>query len=288
VDIVDIHPHVIGNDEKKYPFQPLGGKMSEWAATRPVTAEKLVSQMDEAGVRCAALVQASTAHGHDNTYAIETAERFPDRFVTVCSVDLLDPNVVQTLDRWYARGMAGIRLFTTGSTMPTQGDWLGDERSFTGWEHVRKLDIPVCVQMRFEGIPLLKKILEKFPDVKIILDHLSKPPVEDGPPYKAADEFFSLAKYPNVYLKITRNNFFEAKKGKSTVPAFIDRVLETFGSAHLAWGSNYPANDGTLKDILATAQEELVHLSPADRENVFSGTALTLYPRLRKLVGGTA
>jgi predicted TIM-barrel fold metal-dependent hydrolase len=44
---------------------------------------------------------------------------------------------------------------------------------------------------------------ERFPRVRIILDHLARPALEDGPPYTTADSFLALARYPNVYLKLT-------------------------------------------------------------------------------------
>ena len=99
-----------------------------------------------------------------------------------------------------------MRLFTTGSTLPDQATWFADPESYPFWEHAAAKSIPVCVQMKQEGIPLLRQIMDRFPKVTIILDHLSQTPFKDGPPYKAADEFLALAKYKQVYLKITPIN----------------------------------------------------------------------------------
>ena len=41
--IIDIHPHIISKDEKKYPITPIGGKRSVWSSERPIDFEKLVS-----------------------------------------------------------------------------------------------------------------------------------------------------------------------------------------------------------------------------------------------------
>jgi hypothetical protein len=35
--------------------------------------------------------------------------------------------------------------------------------------------------------------------VRVILDHLARPRLIDGPPYAADQEFFDLARYPNVF-----------------------------------------------------------------------------------------
>ena len=64
---IDIHPHIISGDATRYPLAPLGGHQSDWSRTRPVTLEQLVAAMDTAGVQKAAIVQASTCYGHDNS-----------------------------------------------------------------------------------------------------------------------------------------------------------------------------------------------------------------------------
>ena len=38
--IIDVHPHIISNDDAKYPITPLGGKRSKWSAERPITDRK--------------------------------------------------------------------------------------------------------------------------------------------------------------------------------------------------------------------------------------------------------
>ena len=58
--VIDIHPHIIANDAKRYPLAPLGGHQSDWSRTRPVTTEQMIAAMDQAGVAKSALVQAST------------------------------------------------------------------------------------------------------------------------------------------------------------------------------------------------------------------------------------
>jgi hypothetical protein len=37
---------------------------------------------------------------------------------------------VERMKQWLARGFSGMRLFTTGSTMPGQATWFDDPRTF--------------------------------------------------------------------------------------------------------------------------------------------------------------
>ncbi len=119
--IIDIHPHIVSPDTKKYPLAPLGGKQSAWSTERPTTYQMLLDAMDEAGVAKAAIVHSSTAYGYDNSYVADAVAAVPQRFTGVYSIDVLAPDAVKTFDYWLGRGCTGMRLFTTGSTLARPG-----------------------------------------------------------------------------------------------------------------------------------------------------------------------
>ena len=212
--IIDIHPHIVSPDTKKYPLDPLGGTQSTWSQERPTTYDDLLRAMDEAGVAKAAIVHSSTAYGFDNSYVADAVKAVPSRFTGVYSIDVMARDAVKVFDYWLGRGCSGMRLFTTGSTIPDQTTWFADPQTYPFWEHAAAKNIPVCVQMRQEGIPLLRQIMDKFPKVTIILDHLSRTPFAEGPPYAGAADFLALAKYKQVYLKITPINVTPEELGQ--------------------------------------------------------------------------
>lgn len=280
VPVIDIHPHVISADVSRYPRAPIGGHQSAWSQERPAGVEQLIVEQDRAGIRKAALVQASTCYGHDNSYVADAVNAYPQRFTGVFSCDILAPDACDTMAHWMARGLTGLRLFTTGSTMPGQAGWLDDPRSFPAWRKAEESGLPVCLQMTAEGIPQVENVLRRFPRLRVVLDHLARPVQEDGPPYKAADSLWRLATFPGVYLKVTERNFLGAKKGKATPDTFFGRLVSEFGASRIAWGSNFPASERSLPELLALAQNSLGFLPEADREWIFSRTAQTLYPTL--------
>ena len=279
--IIDIHPHVIATDNVRYPLQPLGGNQSTWSRDRPTPYDKMVEAMDQAGVAKSAIVQASTAYGHDNSYVAEAIAAHPRRFTGVFSIDMLAADNVEKMKHWLARGFSGMRLFTTGSTMPGQATWFDDPRTFPAWQHASDTGTPVCMQMTPQGFPQLRGLLERFPKVKIILDHLARPQLVDGPPFTADREFLALSRYPNVFLKLTPLNVSPANWGKATPETFFGALIKAYGANRIAWGSNFPATEGTLKEILGKAQQALSSVGAADREWIFGKTALTLYPSLK-------
>ena len=277
---IDIHPHVISTNTERYPNAPVGGHKSDWSRERPVSVEQMIAAMDQAGIAKSALVQASTCYGHDNSYIADAVAAHPKSFTGVFSVDVLAPDAPEKIRYWVRRNLTGMRLFTAGSTMPNQADWVDDPRSFPAWECASELGIPVCMQMTVKALPQLVRMLERFPDARVILDHLAKPALSDGPPYAAAAHVFRLADYKNLYLKLTPRTVAEAQNGKATHATFFPLLVSKFGASRIAWGSNYPASEGTLPELLKVSQAALSTLSPEDRDWIFSGTALVLYPAL--------
>lgn len=280
--IIDIHPHVISTDERKYPRAPLGGILSDWARTRPVTPELMVKAMDEAGVARSALVHASTCYGYDNTLVVDAVRAYPERFTGVFSVDMLSDDAPAQIRKWAGLGLTGLRLFTTGSTMPEQAGWLDDPRSFAGWKTAEELGIPVCVQMRLSAVGQLRVLLERFPKAIVILDHLGSPDASDGAPYKAAQPLFDLAAYPNVFLKATIRNIRMIAEGGGPFEPYFRKIVDVFGASRIAWGSNFPTSDDSLSRIVDESRKALHFLPANEREWIFARTAERLYPALAR------
>ena len=284
--IIDIHPHIIASDTQRYPLAPLGGHQSDWSRTRPVSTEQMIAAMDKAGVAKSAIVQASTCYGHDNSYVADAVAAHPDRFTGVFSVDVLAPDAPERMRHWVGRGLTGMRLFTIGSTMPDQASWLDDPKTYPAWEAAGELGLSICLQMSAKAFPQMTKMTERFPKVRIILDHMARPVLEDGPPYAAAASLFDLARYPSVYLKLTPRSFIESRNGKATPETFFAKLVDTFGASRIAWGSNYPASEGPLNNLLAVARESVASLPQEDQDWIFGLTAQSLYPALADKIAG--
>jgi predicted TIM-barrel fold metal-dependent hydrolase len=211
---------------------------------------------------------------------VDGCNRFAERLAAVGSVNMTEPNAPATIRQWVAKGLVGVRIFTGGSTKDFDPAELEDPRAFPAWKSLEELQIPMCIQTGPIGLPQVSMLAHRFPGVNIILDHLGRPEVQDGPPYAQAQSLFALAALPNVYLKLTPRIFNDVTKGKASAATFFAAVVDAFGASRLAWGSNFPTSPGTLAEILATAQASLATLSAADREWIFGKTAQKLYPKL--------
>jgi predicted TIM-barrel fold metal-dependent hydrolase len=264
--VIDIHPHVIAADVTRYPLDPLGGRQSDWSRSRPVSAEKMLAAMDEAGIEKSVLVQASTCYGHDNSYVADTVAAEPRRFAGVFSVDMLASDAPSRIRHWMSKGLTGLRVFIAGHTT-AQHERLDEPRAFPAWQSAEEAGLPVCVQLRANGLEQLETMLRRFPRTRVVLDHMARPTAGD------AERLLALARYPNLFLKLTTHNVRDARQ-----PGFFERVVGAFSASRIAWGSNYPASEGSLSGLLAEARQALDFLSTADRDWIFCRTAKTLYP----------
>lgn len=281
--LIDIHPHIVSKDTVRYPVTPIGGTRSEWSKERSATLEELIAAMDAGGVDKAAIVHSSTTYGFNNDYVVDAVAQYPKRFTGVFSVNVTQADAAERMRYWYGKGMTGMRIYARGSTIKEAWLALDDPRTFPAWECASELGISVATNMHGTGPGLeqIKSTLRRFPKVKLLIDHLGRPPAEDGPPYEAAKEYYTLADFPNVYLKFTPSALKTIIKGKADTDTLMPKLVSVFGANRIAWGSNFPASPGSMGDIVAASREATRTLSDTDREWIFAKTAQTLYPELR-------
>ena len=254
-DSIDIHPHIIAADVTRYPLAPLGGHQSDWSRTRPVTVEQLIAAMDESGVQKAAIVQASTCYGHDNSYVADAVAAYPQRFTGVFSVDVLAADAPERMRHWRGKGLTGLRLFTFGSTMSEQANWLDDPKSYPAWSlrrRTRPVDLPADVgQGDPAGDRHGRALSERahHPRSRRATGAGRRPALQRGrQPVRAG------ALSQHLYQAHAAHFRRMPAAGKATPETFFPRLVAAFGASRLAWGSNYPSSEGTLPELLAVAR----------------------------------
>jgi predicted TIM-barrel fold metal-dependent hydrolase len=278
--VVDTHCHVISSDKKRYPLDPMGGKQSAWSAERPVDAAGMLAAMADAGVAQAVLVQASTCYGHDNSYVAKCVLAHPQQFTGVYSADLLAQQTVEMIGNWRANGLGGVRFFVAGHSTADRSIRLDDPKANPVWAFASDAGIPVCIQIRADGLPQLDAVLASYPDLIVLLDHFARPDLHGGAPYREADAMWALSKYPRLTMKLTTHNLLESADAPGGAQAFCRAAVDVFGASRIAWGSNFPASAGGLTHQLQLAAQATAKLSAEEQGLIFSGTARRLYPEL--------
>jgi L-fuconolactonase len=277
--IVDTHVHVVAPDQARYPLRP-SGIGSQWFREHPVSAEEYAAAARDADVERAVLVQAHGAYGADNRYVVDAVATAPDRFVSVCIVDPGDPDPAATL-RALARepGVAGVRLFGIGAAPPT---WFDDAPGAVLWAAAIDLELRLVATLLAPDLPRLVRMVARFPDVPVVLDHCGFPDLTGGPPYPAAQPLFALADLPSVHLKVTSHLLEDAEPRSSDgAAALVDRLAATFGPERLVWGSDYPqTHDRPYAELVALGRHAAASLPRADGDAFLGGNALRLWPAL--------
>ena len=277
--IVDTHAHVVSADEERYPRQVTWLEVFRSLWEKPVTAELMATEMDEARIDRSLLVQPYSIYGFDSSYVVDSAARYPKRFASVCSVDMVKPEAPQDLARWVERGARGLRIF---ANFPVVAEWLDDPKTFGVWQRAEDRGIPVCVQMVQDQIPQLRRVLGRFRKVQVVINHLGGAKFDEGPPYPGLAPLFDLAQFPNLLLKFSTPSLNAAGKGRSTPREAFSTLVECFGARKLMWGSNFPQTfDPPLKEQVELAKRRLAFLSKDDQRWLLGETALTLWPELR-------
>jgi predicted TIM-barrel fold metal-dependent hydrolase len=237
----------------------------------PLTAERLIAQMDAAGVDAAVIVPPSW-EGDRNDYALDAARRYPARFAVMGRVPVARPEARAALERWTEQpGMRGVRL----TLHPVrEGHWLRDGTLDWFWPAAERLAIPVMVNGR-DYLPELGSIAERHPGLRLILDHLGlgKADIDGGVPAGVA-RTIALAKWPNVSVKLSALPTFSSEPYPyRNLFAPLRRTIDAFGPQRCYWGSDLSRLPGTYREAVTMFTEALDFLSRDDLEAIM-GRAL--------------
>jgi L-fuconolactonase len=283
--LFDCHAHLIAADPVRYPPVPQDGKPAAREFEDPMTAERLLSEMDRNDVARAVAVQRASIYGYDNSYVCDSAAKYPDRLVAVCAIDAVDPGGPEHVRHWVReRGAVGIRLMelVKGSDL----SWLAGPQALEVWHAAHELQVPVCVHFfrwnRAAGLAALQGILATLPRVTVVIDHFSNMVWQSGPPDYGVDEpLLEVAKFPNVYTKFTTLPLGQLEKEGVAAGPIVARVIETFGARRVMWGSDITQSQGTYAYMVGLANRAVAALDETQRNQVLYGSVNDVYGRKR-------
>jgi len=219
--MLDTHVHLVSSDHERY---PLKASPAAWVCEAPVDAERFVAEMAEAGVERAVLVQPLGAYGGDNSYAADSAARWPRRFASVCAVDHTGAGAAERVSEWIEqRGMNGVRLMAI-----PDASVLDEAHATPLAQRAERLGIPVVVAVMHAALPRLLAFLTRHPNLPVALDHCGFPDLTGGPPYSAARNVFELACFPNLTLELT-SLVLETASHHGDSRRFVSCLVDYFG-----------------------------------------------------------
>jgi len=277
--IIDSHQHVW--DPARGDYTWLGPQHSP-IDTR-MTFDQVLPELRSAGVGFIVQVQSADAVA-DTEFMRESAAAHPEVAGIVGYAPLDRPaEAAAVVESW--RGdtlLVGVRTLIHDLPDP---DWLlrPDVDEGLGILEAAGLpfDVVAVLPRHLELIPILS---ERHPGLRMVIDHLAKPPIGLGPDAREpwAGLIARAAENPNVHGKVS--GLYSATDdlgawSTDAIEPFFDHALEVFGAERLMYGGDWPVSilAGGYSRVWNGLQPLFDGLSTDERERILGRTAATFY-----------
>ena len=275
--VIDAHQHFWNPSRVAYDW--LGPDLGP--INRAIEFDDLAPLLTATGVDRTVLVQ-SADNQADTDYMFEVAAAHPEVAAVVGWVPLDDPGIVaERLPAMRANpSFVGIRnLIHTRD----DSDWLlrpdVDESLGLLAANDVPFDVVSVLPRHLEHVPTIS---ERHPGLRMVIDHLSKPPVKADSDQPWRSLIARAAENPLVHAKVS--GLYPATGDMAAWTAddirpYLEYALELFGPNRLMFGGDWPIS--VLAGGYVRVWEELSvlfdELAPADRTAILGGTAAAFY-----------
>ena len=237
------------------------------ALHRPFGPEDLRPSLEANGVDSVVVVEAQT--NVDETRGLLALAETVDVVGGVVGwVDLTAPDVGDVLaELCESRYLVGIRHHVHDEPDP---NWLLRADVRRGLRAVEAAGLAYDLLLRPRELPAGLAVARAFPELRVVIDHLAKPPVASGELEPWATLMAPFAELEHVWCKVS-GLVVEADWERwepAHLEPYLARVVEWFGEERLIFGSDWPVC------LLAASYDEVVEAYGLDR---FGGNAATFY-----------
>lgn len=228
--------------------------------------EWLIEDLRDYDIAAAVLVQHS-AMGADNSYLVECIERFPATFRAIGMVEPFDPAIAEAMAAWARAGVIGFRFHLF---YPGMDHWLESDEARRAFGAASDLGVILQFHMVPENAAPLAAMLERYPDVRVVIDHLAKPDVTEPSPYPRFAPVLRLAEHAACVIKI--GDYEKASTlaypWVDTWP-FVELLRTSFTAERMIWGTGFPGahRKVPLGEALAYVEDDLP-LSARERDAI--------------------
>lgn len=271
--IIDAHTHIFSPNGRAYPLADPN------ATYRPQTdgsAQLLRTQMDAAGVDRAFTITAGF-YGWDNRSVIDA---LPEQGAWLAAGVLVDPasaDAPAQLETWVRQGASGLRI----QRHIFYHQSLDDPISTPLWAKAAELDLTVDINATQEEYGAVENRVRQFPNTRFILDHCGYVSGALKPSQNTVEPVIALARYPNVYAKLT----FLPLASQEAYPFrdahwMVRAIVDAFGAHRCLFGSNFPTAQYSPTTTYAQTVDlfrEAIDLAEEERAWILGGTASQLW-----------
>jgi L-fuconolactonase len=273
--IIDAHQHFWNLDKVSYPWlTPDFGPIH-----RNFEASELQPHLQAAGIDRTIIVQSMNSE-EDTEYMLNTAAVHNWVGGVVGWVPLNEPQKASQQLYIYAKNplFKGVRHLIHEEADP---DWIVRDEVIEGLRVLASFgmtfDVVAVFPNHLKHVPTLA---EKVPDLKIVIDHLAKPPIADRGWEPWASQFARAAEYPFVHAKVSGlNTAAGADWSGEDLKPYIDFTLEKFGANRMMFGSDWPVAilAGNYAQVWNETKKAISGCTSAEIDAILGGTAAAFY-----------
>jgi L-fuconolactonase len=272
---IDAHQHFWDITRFQYPWMPAG----ESPLRRNFLPRDLEPILRRNRFDGSVVVQANGILD-ETRWLLDLASRHEFIRGVVGWVDLTDPLVGVVLDELGRHPkFKGVRHMVQDEP---DVNWLVREDVLRGLGELARRGIPYDLLLLPQHLPLIPRIAERVPDLRMVIDHIAKPPIASGRLDGWAEDIAIAAQIPQVFCKLS-GMVTEADphnwKAEHLRP-YVAHVMSVFDADRLMFGSDWPvclvAAD-TWKQVLAAFTQAIGPQSEETREKLLGGTAAKFY-----------
>lgn len=150
-----------------------------------------------------------------------------------------------------------------------------------GMKTLADFNRPFDFLVRSRHLPVLSELASRFPEQRLVLDHIGKPSIRTGQVSPWDKDIRRLASHPNVYCKIS--GMVGEADWSNWKPAdfrpYLDIVFEAFGTKRLMIGSDWPECTlaGTYGQVLQLVSGYVGQLSRTEQADIWANNAAVVY-----------
>ena len=232
----------------------------------------------QAGVTATVLVQAAPTIA-ETRFLLEVAQASDGVVKGVVGwADLAAPDAIPTLRRLSRNPLLkAVRPMLQDEPDPA---WLLREDVARALDALPRLGLRFDALVRPPQLPSLLQMLERHPDLAVVIDHAAKPDIAQDMWDPWAEHMRAAAAFPRVRCKVS-GLVTEAGAGWTIdrLRRYVDFLAECFGPQRLIWGSDWPVLNlgGTYQSWYAATVALTAGWSKADRAALMGGTARRFY-----------
>jgi len=230
----------------------------------------LLFHMHQSGVDKAVFIQ--YMGNTDNQYLLQCIAAHPGTFAAAMIVEADDDG--SRIRHWAEQGMGGIRL--PANFRGTGHDPLAHWRTAAALELVVSASCSPNTLLSTEFV----EVAERFPDLQIVIEHLGGVGPAAQPPYAEFKQALTLARYPNLTIKLPGfGEFCALPHPFAHIPPLVEMVIEAFSPQRIMWGSDWPpvsSREG-YDNALRFPLDYLNQLSEDEKAWIFGGTAQVVW-----------